>query len=124
MSIWLLALFPFIAITLNDLLTDPHALLSSAEAEKTRLLGEVEYIRTLLKANISQVLAEVNTNERETDEILTAQEAARLLKVSLIFVYKYQVKLGGKKVGRNLRFRRRDVLACFEKIKAKAHKTY
>lgn len=50
-----------------------------------------------------------------TGQLLTVKEVCDLLKVGPTFVYRHAADLGGVKVGRHLRFRKRDIDAWLDR---------
>jgi predicted DNA-binding transcriptional regulator AlpA len=97
-----------VAIELSDLIADPLRAATVTDAEMIRLMGEIEYVRNLLAA-VAAARAVTQAQAEPEDQLLSINEAAAVLGMSVKWLYRNSSRLGGLKLGSRLKFPRKAI---------------
>ena len=78
----------------------------------------LDEFKELQKGWIKEVLAEVQPQERNEDELITRKECAKILGISLVTlnVYTKRGLIPGYRIGVSVRYKKNEVLESLQKI--------
>ena len=81
---------------------------------------EVTELRTLIENSVKNVLEQLSPKQKDTPELLTRNEVAKLLGVSLVTLSSWiqQGKIPALRIGTRIRFRKADVLNSLTEIQS------